>query len=141
MLRCQSHCCCHFRARKRPAKVGHGSLAVDYGGEAQFLIHIASSPKAGEFIGHPRRRTATREPEKFPRAEHHAGKDACAADEGSTAPKISDGHGSIPHDFCVTAAIQLISTNDSPGRPATATVVRAGPPFGKYVLKTEFMPS
>jgi hypothetical protein len=40
-----------------------------------------------------------------------------------------------------TAAVQLISTRESPGRFATATVVRAGPPFGKYVLKTAFIPS
>jgi hypothetical protein len=40
-----------------------------------------------------------------------------------------------------TAAVQFISTNESPGRFATATVVRAGPPLGKYVLKTLFMPS
>src|SRR3981081_2174490 len=29
------------------------------------------------------------------------------------------------------AAMQLISTKDWPGNAATATVVRAGPPFGK----------
>jgi hypothetical protein len=40
-----------------------------------------------------------------------------------------------------TAAVQLISTRESPGRFATAIVVRAGPAFGKYVLKTAFMPS
>jgi hypothetical protein len=40
-----------------------------------------------------------------------------------------------------TAAVQFISTKESPGRFATATVVRAGPPLGKYVLKTPFIPS
>ncbi len=33
--------------------------------------------------------------------------------------------------FLVTAAMQLISTREFPGRAATATVVRAGPPLGK----------
>ena len=45
------------------------------------------------------------------------------------------------HYFRVTAAMQLISSNDRPGTPATDTVVRAGPPRGKYVLNTRFMPS
>ena len=40
-----------------------------------------------------------------------------------------------------TAAMQLISTSDSPGKAATATVVRAGPPWGKYVEKTLCIPS
>src|ERR1700691_2908934 len=39
------------------------------------------------------------------------------------------------------AAVQLISTKESPGKFATATVVLAGPPLGKLVLKTLFMPS
>ena len=39
------------------------------------------------------------------------------------------------------AAMQLISMKDFPGRPATATVVRAGPPLGKYVLKILFIGS
>src|SRR6185369_8403722 len=43
--------------------------------------------------------------------------------------------------FLGSAATQLISTNEFPGRAATATVVRAGPPCGKYVLKTLFIPS
>jgi hypothetical protein len=43
--------------------------------------------------------------------------------------------------FLTIAAVQLISTNESPGRFATATVVLAGPPFGKYFLKTLFIPS
>jgi len=33
--------------------------------------------------------------------------------------------------FLTTAATQLISTSEFPGSAATATVVRAGPPFGK----------
>src|SRR5579859_1380659 len=38
----------------------------------------------------------------------------------------------VPGDyFRVTAAMQLISTSESPGRAATATVVRDGPPWGK----------
>src|SRR5690242_10970515 len=41
----------------------------------------------------------------------------------------------------VTAAMQLISIMELPGKPATATVVRAGPPCGKYVLKILFMAS
>jgi len=33
--------------------------------------------------------------------------------------------------FFTTTAMQLISTSEFPGSAATATVVRAGPPFGK----------
>jgi hypothetical protein len=33
--------------------------------------------------------------------------------------------------FLITAAMQLISTNEFPGSAATAIVVRAGPPLGK----------
>jgi hypothetical protein len=40
-----------------------------------------------------------------------------------------------------TAAVQFTSTKDSPGSMETATQVRAGPPFGKYVLKTLLNPS
>jgi hypothetical protein len=36
-----------------------------------------------------------------------------------------------PGYFFTTTAMQLISTSEFPGRAATATVVRAGPPFGK----------
>jgi len=43
--------------------------------------------------------------------------------------------------FLGKAAMQLISTSEFPGSAATATVVRAGPPCGKYVLKTLFIPS
>ena len=36
-----------------------------------------------------------------------------------------------PGYFFTTTAMQLISTSEFPGSAATATVVRAGPPFGK----------
>jgi hypothetical protein len=36
-----------------------------------------------------------------------------------------------PSYFLTRAAMQLISTKEFPGSAATATVVRAGPPFGK----------
>jgi hypothetical protein len=52
----------------------------------------------------------------------------------------SQGSVSLVYFFTI-AAVQLISTKEFPGKFATATVVLAGPPFGKYVLKTLFMPS
>ena len=59
----------------------------------------------------------------------------------SRAGSTSNSHSVLLIYFLATAAMQLISTSEFPGSAATATVVRAGPPWGKYVLNTLFMPS
>src|SRR5438874_1270955 len=93
---------------------------------------IAPRRLRGSHKGYRHDHQKSLEPSNLHRQRKHLCRhDARAADEGSTVPKISDGHGGIPYGFRVTAAVQLISTSEFPGRAATATVVRAGPPFGK----------
>jgi len=53
--------------------------------------------------------------------------------QSTTDRSMKRGIPRIPHPsyFLTRAAMQLISTKEFPGSAATATVVRAGPPFGK----------
>ena len=54
------------------------------------------------------------------------------AEKRSAIPAIGETHIFQPFlAVFTTAAVQLISTSDWPGSAATATQVRAGPPFGK----------
>src|SRR5437879_5169010 len=80
--------------------------------------------------------------EQFSRTEQSARQCAKATEKCAAFPFFVEHHSYAPFlAAATTAAVQLISTSESPGSAATATVVRAGPPWGKYVLKTWFMPS
>ncbi len=120
----------HFGAHQRPAKHGHGALAIDDRSHAQLLVDVSGFTEAGNFsLGRTSRRRAR---EKLSGVQHRSAQNAEAAHEIATRPFQIQGHGSLRFAYLrVTAAVQLISTSELPGRLATATVVRAGPPCGK----------
>src|SRR6202041_3487756 len=77
------------------------------------------------------------------RRQHRACNHSHTAQKTAPGPPGVESHKicSLTNHFLTTAAMQLISTSESPGSAATATVVRAGPPWGKYVENTLCIPS
>ena len=132
----QGHHCFYFWAHQRAAEDGHSALAVDHGGDAEFFIDVTGRAETfdGRFrvFGGIGRSGRCRRGEERSFPDNGGGERGECAQKGSAIPAIAKTH--IVQPFLAvftTAAVQLISTSDWPGSAATATQVRAGPPFGK----------
>src|SRR6266446_6539369 len=135
MQRSQSHNFLDLGAHQGAAKHGHRALAVDHRSYAQFFVYVSGSAKPAHFSRWLC--SCDGASEEFPRTEQCARQCAEATEKRTAFPFFAEDHGYAPFfAAATTAAVQLISTSESPGSAGTATVVRAGPPCGKYVLKT-----
>src|SRR5260370_42418288 len=119
--------------RTGPSWNGPGSLAVDHGGDPKLLVGISALPKSGYRRGlvlWARARSAPIQRKQLTRRQDRPCQYSHAAEKAPAVPLRVPSHGPAPFSLYLraTTAMQLISTSDSPGNPANATVVRAGPP-------------